>query len=85
MRDLRRHTADLCEGLCARQFAVALLHLAFKAFAVGDVLLHRQEVGDAPLLVTQCGDGRRLPVELSVLATVVELAAPFVARIDGFP
>ena len=57
----------------------------FRALAFSDVFFHRDEVGNDVVRVLNGRDGSYFPKELSVLFFVVELAAPVVARCDGFP
>ncbi len=59
--------------------------LVFGPFALGDVLLDRDEMRDVALAIEDGGDGGRLPVKLPVLLAVAEFAVPGASRVDGGP
>jgi hypothetical protein len=62
-----------------------LLQLQGQAFFLGDVLLDRDVMGDAPILLAQGGDDCKLDELAAVLSLVDELAAPSVALAQSAP
>ncbi len=52
---------------------------------VRDLLLHRDEVTDLPVLILHPRDGRVFPVQFAILATVAQLPPPFAALGDDAP
>jgi hypothetical protein len=79
------HSSHRRQRLGADQLPVVTLDLGLQPLPLGDILLHRQEVGDFAVGVADRGDRGRLPVEFAALLAIVELAAPFAAAGDGAP
>src|SRR5664280_1522412 len=64
---------------------LSLRELLGGTFALGDVFLARNEMGDLLLFIEDGRDGRELPEELAVLLPVVEFPLPFPASRDRAP